>query len=61
MAMDAYIIYGGEGFSQGITHMLEASELACFAEPKTDNILDLFSSSNTKECDIYRNKPLFDF
>ena len=33
MQMFKYVVYGGIGWSTGIKHMLEAHELACFAEP----------------------------
>jgi hypothetical protein len=51
MQMDCYVVYGGDGFSAGIVHMLEASELACFAEPKNENLQDFFQYENTKEID----------
>jgi hypothetical protein len=51
MQMDAYVIYGGDGFSKGIIHMLEASELACYAVPNDDDENDYSRSSNTKELD----------
>ena len=31
MQMDKYVVYGGDGFSKGVKHMLEAHELACYA------------------------------
>ncbi len=51
MQMDAYVVYGGAGFSKGITHMLEASELACHAEPKNENANDFNRTKNTRELD----------
>jgi hypothetical protein len=51
MQMDSYVVYGGSGFSSGIVHMLEASELACFAEPKNENLQDFFQYENAKELD----------
>lgn len=40
MQMDNYIVYGGSGWSPGIKHMLEANELACFAEPMALDDID---------------------
>ncbi len=51
MQMDAFVVYGGEGFSKGIFHMLEASELACHAEPSNNVDNDYNRTSNTKELD----------
>lgn len=52
MQMDAYICYGGTGFSKGVIHMLEASELALHAEPQNEDILnDYTRTSNTAELD----------
>jgi hypothetical protein len=51
MQMDAYVVYGGEGFSKGITHMLEASELACFAMPLNNDENELGRTGTTKELD----------
>jgi len=51
MQMDAYVVYGGCGFSKGITHMLEANELACHAEP-TDGVDTNFNrNKETRELD----------
>jgi len=51
MQMDAYVAYGGSGFSKGVVHMLEASELACHAEPKNGDILDFDKTRETHELD----------
>lgn len=51
MQMDAYIAYGGSGFSKGVIHMLEASELACHAEPSEGHILVYEQTKNTHELD----------
>lgn len=51
MQMDAYVVYGGDGFSKGITHMLEANELACHAVPKDDDDQNFQQTANTKELD----------
>lgn len=51
MQMDAYVVYGGEGFSKGITHMLEASELACYAVPHDNDESNFNRTANTKELD----------
>lgn len=51
MQMDAYVVYGGEGFSKGITHMLEASELACYAVPDDNDESNFARTANTKELD----------
>ena len=51
MQMDAYVVYGGEGLSKGITHMLEASELACYAMPQNDDETNFSSTTNTRELD----------
>ncbi len=51
MQMDAYVAYGGSGFSKGVIHMLEASELACHAEPSEENILIYDRTKNTHELD----------
>lgn len=51
MQMDKYLVYGGNGFSQGVRHMLEAHELACFAQPAGMNG-DLFDrTADTRELD----------
>lgn len=40
MQMDKYVVYGGQGWSKGVRHMLEAHELACNAQPENlDNAL----------------------
>ncbi len=48
MWMPACIVYAGEGFSQGVLHMLQGSEFSayCLPEPTTLN-----HNSNTKELD----------
>lgn len=46
-----YVVYGGEGLSKGITHMLEASELACYAMPQNDDETNFSSTTNTRELD----------
>ncbi len=51
MQMAAYVVYGGEGFSKGITHMLEASELACHAVPLNNDETKLGRTATTKELD----------
>ncbi|KGJ91574.1 PD-(D/E)XK nuclease superfamily protein [Colwellia psychrerythraea] len=51
MQMDSYVVYGGEGFSKGITHMLEASELACYAMPSDGNENNFNRTASTKELD----------
>lgn len=51
MQMDAYVVYGGEGFSKGITHMLEASELAYYAVPQNNDESNFDRTTNTKELD----------
>ncbi len=51
MQMDAYVVYGGEGFSKGIIHMLEASELACYAMPPNNDVTDVNRTATTKELD----------
>ncbi len=51
MQMDAYVVYGGGGFSKGITHMLEANELACFAEPADDATQNYRRTAKTRELD----------
>jgi len=51
MQMDAYVIYGGGGFSKGIIHMLEASELACFAMPPNSDETNYARTATTKELD----------
>lgn len=51
MQMDAYIAYGGGGFSKGVVHMLEASELACHAEPSDNDILLYSQTKDTQELD----------
>lgn len=35
LQMAGCVAYGGEGFSAGVTHMLEASELAAFCVPES--------------------------
>jgi len=42
------IVYAGEGFSEGVIHMLRASDMACFCLP---DAMDLSSSPNTVELD----------
>jgi len=49
--MNSYVIYGGNGFSTGIIHMLEASELAGYSCPKNENITDFSRTRDTKELD----------
>lgn len=51
MQMDAYVAYGGNGFSKGVIHMLEASELACYAEPQEALIESYIRTKNTQELD----------
>ena len=51
MQMDSYIVYGGTGFSKGVIHMLEASELACHAEPDMDHLDSYKRTKDTKELD----------
>ena len=51
MQMDAYVVYGGDGFSKGITHMLEANELACHAEPSNGEETNFSRTSYTRELD----------
>lgn len=42
------IVYAGSGFSQGVLHMLQASEVAAYCLPDTS---DLSSSQHTRELD----------
>ncbi|GAA4357949.1 PD-(D/E)XK nuclease superfamily protein [Kangiella marina] len=51
MQMDAYISYGGDGFSKGVKHMLEASELAVHAEPEDLSHVNYSRTPNTLELD----------
>ena len=51
MQMDCYVVYGGDGFSNGISHMLASSELACQATPINGNENDFSRSQSTKELD----------
>jgi hypothetical protein len=52
MQMDGYIVYSGDGFSSGIIHLLEGSELACRATPKNvDDINDYEKHAGTLELD----------
>ena len=51
MQMDSYVVYGGGGFSQGITHMLEASEYACCAMPNNGDKDNFSRTATTKELD----------
>jgi hypothetical protein len=51
MQMDAYVIYGGTGWSRGIVHMLEANELASYACPKDEDGNDFTRTKDTKELD----------
>jgi hypothetical protein len=51
MQMDCYVAYGGDGFSVGIKHMLDASELACFAAPEDGDDNNFVRSKTTKELD----------
>lgn len=51
MQMDAYVVYGGEGFSKGITHMLEANELACYAMPQDNDENNFSRTISTRELD----------
>jgi hypothetical protein len=48
LPMQGCIVYAGSGFSQGVLHLLEASEIAAKCLP---NIADLQSAANTKELD----------
>lgn len=51
MQMDGYICYGGNGFSKGVKHMLEASELAFHAEPLDESQNNFNRTTNTQELD----------
>ena len=51
MQMNSYVIYGGSGFSTGIIHMLEASELAGYSCPRNEDITDFSRTLNTRELD----------
>jgi hypothetical protein len=48
MPMQGCIVYAGNGFSKGVLHMLEASEIAAYCCPDGRN---LDSSDRTKEFD----------
>ncbi len=47
MPMAGCIVYAGDGFSQGVLHMLQASEIAAYCLPKSGYA----SSKNTWELD----------
>lgn len=51
MQMDCYVVYAGEGFSEGIKHMLQANELACCAYPSDFSEVNFLRSRSTKELD----------
>lgn len=51
MQMDCYIVYGGDGFSKGVVHMLESSELCCMAQPEEDVTNLTAGTSRTIELD----------
>ena len=48
MPMPGAVVYAGDGFSQGVLHMLQASEIAAYCLPEAD---ELKSSKNTRELD----------
>jgi hypothetical protein len=48
MPMGGCIVYAGNGFSAGLLHMLQASEIAASCFP---NVADLNSSKDTRELD----------
>jgi hypothetical protein len=48
MPMGGCIVYAGNGFSAGLLHMLQASEIAAYCCP---NVADLDSSKDTRELD----------
>ncbi len=48
MPMEGCIAYAGEGFSDGVLHMLKASEKAAFCLPEAP---DYVSGKNTRELD----------
>ncbi len=47
LQMTGCVVYCGDGFSAGVTHMLEASELAAYCEPKSPD-LETSASSRLK-------------
>lgn len=51
MQMDKYLVYGGQGFSKGVRHMLEAHELACYAQPQDMDGSKLERTADTRELD----------
>ena len=51
MQMDKYVVYGGDGFSKGVKHMLEAHELACYAKPRNMQEADFRRTADTRELD----------
>ncbi len=52
MQMDGYIVYAGAGFSSGVTHLLEGSEIACKATPANlEDIKDFTRHAETRELD----------
>ena len=48
MRMPACVVYGGDGFSEGVKHMLRACNMAAYCLPESDNPKDIVS---TKELD----------
>lgn len=48
LRMEGCIVYAGEGFSVGVLHMLQASELACSCYPNPEN---LTASKSSRELD----------
>lgn len=52
MQMDGYIVYSGDGFSDGVVHLLQGSEIACKATPKKLDDIDNFDMyAGTRELD----------
>lgn len=48
LAMPGCIVYAGEGFSQGVLHLLQSSEIAAFCFPDRKNLVP---SATTRELD----------
>ena len=52
MQMDSYLVYSGEGFSHGVIHLLQSSELACNATPfDLEDTADYQQHDGTRELD----------
>ena len=52
MQMDSYLVYSGDGFSHGVIHLLQSSELACNATPQELADLGNYTQHDgTKELD----------